>query len=615
MEARRSPGAVVCLLLAAAAMAVLLQVAPVAGGSEESGGGGGGGLLDPRGLEKFVDELPDMPRLRGYGVAEDGRLVAGNLTIGMYDTTWKFHRDLPATRVFAYGTSKAAATVPGPTIEAMQGVPTYVTWANHLPPRHFLPWDPTLAAAEPRRGVPAVVHLHGGVQHSSSDGHSLAWYTSAHAATGPLFPAAAAPSYAYPNRQPPGNLWYHDHAMGLTRVNILAGLMGAYRLASPAEEAPLNLPAGEALDRNLVLFDRDFLADGSLFMNRTGNNPDVHPQWQPEYFGGVVVVNGKAWPRLRVRRRRYRFRILNASNARFFRLSLSGGLRFVHVASDSVYLAEPVATARFLLAPSEIADVVVDFASSDASEAVLSDDAPAPYPGDPGEKAEAVAVMKFLIEAPPEPGKKETERDPSSVPAALMPHYPRPDAGEAVRTRRITMYEYTKNGTDAPTHLYLNARSYMEPVTETPMEGTSEIWEVINLTDDNHPLHVHLAVFAVLEQRSLRRVDAFRECMVRRNDARACELGRHLAGGKRHAVPRQERGWKNVFKVRPSAVTRMLVRFKPLAAVASSESEAEAESGFPFDVTTGPGYVYHCHILDHEDNEMMRPMKILRRST
>jgi len=555
----------------------------------------------------------------------------------------KFHRDLPATRVFAYGTSKETATVPGPTIVAMRGVPTHVTWANHLPARHFLPWDPTLttAAAPGGRGIPTVVHLHGGVQHSSSDGHSLAWFTSGLAATGPSF---SPPPYAYPNRQPPGNLWYHDHAMGLTRVNILAGLMGAYRVASPAEEAPLNLPSGEAFDRNLVLFDRDFrAADGALFMNRTGNNPSVHPQWQPEYFGAVVVVNGKAWPYLRVRRRRYRFRILNASNARFFRLSLSGGLRFVHVASDSVYLARPVATDKFLLAPSEIADVVVDFAKSaaDADAVVLSDDAPAPYPGDPGEKAETVAVMKFVIE-----GGATTEPDTSTVPATLMPHYPRPDAREAATTRLITMYEYTKAGTDEPTHLYLNARSYMDPVTETPREGTSEVWEVINLTDDNHPLHVHLAVFAVLEQRSLRRVDEFRDCMKRRNDARACGLARRLAGGRRHVVPRQERGWKNVFKVRPSAVTRILVRFKPLTDAASPE-----ESRFPFDVTTGPGYVYHCHvstarlclcslhpsqfclmdlgfdldsvliffcavsnmqILDHEDNEMMRPMKIVR---
>nr|BAJ85891.1 predicted protein [Hordeum vulgare subsp. vulgare]BAJ92738.1 predicted protein [Hordeum vulgare subsp. vulgare] len=592
-----------CLLLLATAAAALAE-----GEGEE--GKRGVRVLDAGRLEKFVDELPDMPVLRGYGVAEGGNLVAGELTVGMHDTMWKFHRDLPATRVFAYGASKETATVPGPTIVAMKGVPTRVTWTNHLPPRHILPWDRSLATARlgNATGVPTVAHLHGGVQQSTSDGHSMAWFTSGFAATGPHF---SSPAYEYPNQQPPGNLWYHDHAMGLTRVNILAGLLGAYRVVDPATEAPLGLPSGAEFDRNLVLFDRDFMRDGALFMNATGNNPDVHPQWQPEYFGAVVVANGKAWPFLRVRRRRYRFRILNASNARFFRLSLSGGLRFVHVGSDSVYLARSVPTEGFLLAPSEMADVVVDFAGAMHDAVTLRSDAPAPYPGDPGEKADTVAVMKFVVASKP-------EHDPSTVPATLMPRYPKPDAREAVVTRHIAMYEYTKNGTDEPTHLYLNGAAYTDPVTETPREGTSELWEVINLTDDNHPLHVHLAVFTVLKQRSLRRVDEFRDCMRGsasggaggRNDAVACGMQRHLAGGRRHVVPRQERGWKNVFKVRPSTVATLLVRFKPLEE--SSATASGKSGGFPFDVTAGPGYVYHCHILDHEDNEMMRPMKIVR---
>lgn len=587
---------------------------------------GGGRLLDAGKLEKFVDELPDMPVLRGYGVADGGRLVAGELNVGMYDTTWKFHRDLPPTRVFAYGTSKETATVPGPTIIAARGVPTRVTWTNHLPRHHFLPWDRSLSTAQPHAGVPTVVHLHGGVQQSTSDGHGMAWFTSNFSSTGPTFSSRG--PYHYPNRQPPGNLWYHDHAMGLTRVNILAGLMGSYRVTDPTTEAHLNLPSGPAHDRNLVLFDRDFTSAGELFMNATGNNPGVHPQWQPEYFGAVVVVNGKAWPFLRVARRRYRFRILNASNARFFRLSLSGGLRFVHLGSDSVYLAKPVSSREFVLAPSEIADVVVDFAKASGSSGhvVLRSDAPAPYPGDPGEKPETVSVMKFVLpkrspSSSPELEKKEMEMDKSAIPAALMEKNPKPDPREAVRTRRIAMYEYTKNGTDEPTHLYLNGVSYTDPVTETPREGTSELWEVINLTDDNHPLHVHLALFAALDQRSLRRAGEFRDCMRGnaadgaggRNDVVKCRMGRHLAGGRRHKVPRQERGWKNVFKVRPGSVTRLLVRFKPLEEEKDGDQMTQGGGGrFPFDVTAGPGYVYHCHILDHEDNEMMRPMKIVR---
>ncbi|XP_073000331.1 multicopper oxidase LPR1 homolog 2-like [Typha latifolia] len=546
----------------------------------------GNNLFDLNKLEMFVDELPDMPKLQGFGF-KNGVLVAGNLTVGMYDTMWKFHRDLPPTRVFAYGTCKEAATVPGPTIEVLEGVPTYVTWTNHLPPRHFLPWDTTLATAKPISGVPTVVHLHGGIQPPTSDGNSLAWFTSSFAATGPHF---SSPVYYYPNHQPPGNLWYHDHALGLTRINLLAGLVGSYRISS-LSELPLRLPSGPDFDRQLVIFDRDFCSDGSLYLNSTGDNPSIHPQWQPEYFGPAVVVNGKAWPFLSVRRRRYRFRIVNAGNARFYRLSFSNGLRFVHVSSDSVYLPSPVTSKRFLLAPSEIADVIVDFSKSTTDDAVLLNDAPFPYPsGDPTDELSG-KVMKFSI-------RRRREEDPSRVPSPLL-RYPAPHVHEAVASRFVTMYEY-ESVTGEPTHLYLNAKSFSEPATETPREGTTEIWSVINLTDDNHPLHIHLGVFKVLEQRGLKDAEGFEKCMKDINDAIRCHVEDH-AIGRRWRVPRHERGWKNVFKMQPGVVTKILVRFKPL----------RPEERFPFDVTAEPGYVYHCHILDHEDNEMMRPLKLV----
>ncbi|XP_010916347.1 multicopper oxidase LPR2 isoform X1 [Elaeis guineensis] len=552
------------------------------------GAADGEGLFRPSKLEMFVDELPEMPRLRGYKV-RNGVPAAGNLTIGMYEKTWKFHRDLPHSRVFAFGTSKETATVPGPTIEALQGVPTHVTWTNHLPSRHILPWDPTLPAPRPPAGgVPTVVHLHGGVHPSHSDGHSLAWFTSSFSSTGPTW---SRPTSSYPNSQTPGSLWYHDHAMALTRVNLLAGLFGAYSLLAPHLESPLRLPSSPRFDLPLVVFDRSFLSDGSIYMNSTGNNPKIHPQWQPEYFGDAIIVNGKAWPFLAVRRRRYRFRIINASNARFFRFFFTNGLHFVHVASDSVYLPRPVTSKKFLLAPSEIADVIVDFAQSPTDSAILANDAPYPYPS--GDLTDEIngRVMKFVI------GRRR-EADPSRIPKRLF-KYPAPAVHRAATTRYISMYEY-ESTTGEPTHLYLNGMSFLQPATETPREGSSEVWHVINLTDDNHPLHIHLAVFVVLEQRELVDQDGFKNCMMRLNDAIKCRVGDH-ARGRRYSVPRYERGWKNVFKMRPGCVTRILVRFKPLG----------PETKFPFNATEEPGYVYHCHILDHEDNEMMRPLKLI----
>ncbi|OVA14535.1 Multicopper oxidase [Macleaya cordata] len=331
-------------------------------------------MLNASRLRMFVDELPNMPKVQGYDI-KNGVPISKKLKIGMFQKKWKFHRDLPPTTVFAYGTSKRTATVPGPTIEAIHRVKTYVTWQNHLPKKHILPWDPTIPTAIPvsKKGIPTVVHLHGGIDEPESDGNSNSWFTVGFKERGPTWTQK---TYRYHNFQQPGNLWYHDHAMGLTRVNLLAGLLGSYIIRHPDLEGPLGLPSGDEFDRTVVIFDRSFRTDGSIYMNSTGNNPSIHPQWQPEYFGDTIIVNGKAWPRLTVRRRKYRFRILNASNARFFRIFLSNGMRFIHVASDSAYNERPVVLKKLLLAPSEIADVVVDFSTSASDEVILVNDAP-----------------------------------------------------------------------------------------------------------------------------------------------------------------------------------------------------------------------------------------------
>ncbi|KDP38037.1 hypothetical protein JCGZ_04680 [Jatropha curcas] len=547
-------------------------------------------VMNPKQLEMFVDEIPDVPRIHGYDIV-NGVPKPKRLRIGMFKIEWKFHRDLPATPVFAYGVSKHNATVPGPTIEAIHGVGTYVTWKNHLPSKHILPWDPTTPTAIPstKKGIPTVVHLHGTIGEPESDGNAQSWFTNRFAEKGPTWTKK---TYHYHNFQQPGNLWYHDHAMGLTRVNLLAGLVGAYIIRHPEVEAPLRLPYGDEFDRTLMVFDRSFRTNGSIYMNSTGNNPSIHPQWQPEYFGDVIVVNGKAWPRMIVRRRKYRFRIINASNARFFRFFLTNGLRFIHVGSDSVYLERPVVSNETLLAPSEVADVVVDFSKSKSDTVILANDAPYPYPtGDPVNEPNG-KVMKFII-------KKDPEVDTWRVPKKLI-KYSSPELSSTSQTRYIAMYEYT-SATDEPTHLLLNGKSYEEPVTETPKEGTTEVWNVINLTEDNHPLHIHLGLFVVIDQTELVNLEGFKACMLKVNDAIKCKIDKY-ARGQKLEVQAQEKGWKNVYKMIPGYVTKILVRFAYIHSNAS----------YVFDATAEPGYVYHCHILDHEDNVMMRPLKLIR---
>ncbi|XP_057765891.1 multicopper oxidase LPR2 isoform X2 [Salvia miltiorrhiza] len=544
-------------------------------------------LIRPSELEMFVDELPDMPRIKGFDFV-DASLVPTNLNIGMYHKLWKFHRDLPATPVFAYGTTKENATVPGPTIEALHGIHTRIKWTNYLPSKHILPWDPTIPTATPHKGkgIPTVVHLHGGVDEPESDGHSGAWFTARFKDRGPSWTRK---TYKYHNVQHPGTLWYHDHAMGLTRVNLLAGLVGAYIIRQPRVELPLGLPYDEEFDRPLVVFDRSFSTDGSIYMDPKGNNPSIHPQWQPEYFGDAIVVNGKAWPYMIVRRRKYRFRIINASNARFFNFSFDNGLKFIHVGSDSAYNEKPVMLNSFLLAPSEIADVVVDFSKSKSKSAILSNDAAYPYPsGDPVNAANS-KVMKFII-------KPKHEVDTSKIPKKLI-KYPPPSPSVSGVTRYIALYEYT-SAIDEPTHLYINGLPYEAAATEKPKVGATEIWNVINLTEDNHPLHIHLGLFVVVEQTELVDVDEFKTCMFKYNDAVECGVHKYAVGNKTE-VPAHEKGWKNVFKMMPGHITKIIVKF----------SYIHSNQSYPFDATAHPGYVYHCHILDHEDNAMMRPLK------
>ncbi|XP_018723337.2 multicopper oxidase LPR1 homolog 1 [Eucalyptus grandis] len=543
-------------------------------------------------LQMYVDELPQMPKLFGYTL-DTGSPKPGNLTIGMYKTKWKFHRDLPATTVFAYGTSAQTATVPGPAIEAIRGVSTSVKWENHLPESHILPWDPTIPTTVPRHGgVPTVVHLHGGVHPPESDGSALAWFTSDFKETGSAWSQS---TYTYPNVQNSGTLWYHDHALGLTRVNILAGLIGSYVLRDPALDARMNLPVGPEFDRQLMIFDRSFYKDGSLYLNYTGNNPTIHPQWQPEYFGEAIIVNGKAWPYLRVQRRKYRFRIINVSNARYYNLALTDGLSFTVVGSDSSYLASPVATQQILLSPSEAFDVVVDFSTATATESILTNDAPYPYPTGTRPDQRMGQVMKFIIK-PGAPSPPDTSR----VPASLVPSQAAVAVGASL-TRYITLYEYLSPAS-LPTHLYINGKSFLDPATETPKSGSTEVWEVINLTGDNHPLHIHLATFQAIKVQQLMDEQGFLNCMTSKNDAVACNVTGH-ATGPTLDVPPHERAWKNVVKMEPGYKTTVVVHFNLVE---------QNNAPYPFDATSAPGYVYHCHILDHEDNEMIRPLMLVK---
>jgi spore coat protein A len=492
--------------------------------------------LDSSSLAHFVDPLP-LPQIAKpieHRPAPDGS--GGRVPfyrISMRAISVKLHRDLPPTTEWSYGGS-----VPGVLFDTRAGEGQLVEWANELPQKHFLPIDHSLHGAE--KSLPearGVVHLHGGKTPAESDGYPEDWYVPGQSRL-----------YYYPNQQDAALLWYHDHAMGINRLNIYAGLFGLYIVRDPVEAA-LHLPSGK-YEIPLVLADRSLKPDGQLSYPVSS---DSQRPWVPEVFGNAHLVNGKIFPYLDVEPRRYRFRILNAANGRFYRLSLSSGAEVQQIGTDQGLLPAPVSVKYLQLAPGERADIVIDFSTARGAQFSL--------------KSEPFELMQFRVGSAPVP-------DPSTVPSALRP-LPRIAESSAVRTRRLTLDENMSLVAES-VGMLLNKTPWHAPVTEKPVLNTSEIWELVNLTEDVHPIHLHMVRFQILDRR---RFDAYDYT---------------TAGKLRFTSPPippdpTESGWKDTVRVNSHTVTRIIVPFV----------------GYP------GRYVWHCHILEHEDNEMMRPYEVL----
>jgi spore coat protein A len=493
--------------------------------------------LDPSTLKPFVDPLP-VPLLAR---AEDVRANPENpkemiplYRIAMHELRVKVHRDLPATRMWIFGDS-----FPGPTIETQTGRAVMVEWVNQLPARHFLPVDHTIMGAE--AGVPegrAVVHLHGGRTPADSDGYPEKWTTPGQTQT-----------CFYPSAQHAALLFYHDHSMGINRLNIYAGMQGFFIVRDSREDA-LQLPAGK-YEIPLMISDRLFTQDGQLFYPVSG-----HPDrpWVPEVFGNAILANGKLLPYHEVEPRKYRLRLMNGSNGRFYRFGLSNRAEFQVIANDQGLLERPAVAKRLPLAPAERADIVVDFAPLAGTTVKLVSD--------------SFDILEFRV-------AKQGAAETSAVPAVLHAPVVQAKEADAVRTRRLTLDE-RMDGVQRSMGMLLNNTPWHAPVTEKAVLNTTEIWELVNLTEDSHPIHLHLVRFRILDRR---RFDVF--------DYQSKGVLRFT--GPAEAPEPMEAGWKDTVRADPGMVTRILVPFAGYAG----------------------RYVWHCHILEHEDNEMMRPYEVL----
>jgi spore coat protein A len=634
-----------------------------------------GGTLAPGDVGKFVLPLvkpPAMPLSKGSNKNKDKYKIAVR----------QFSQRIlspphPETTVWSYGSTDYPGTVleggtfnyPAFTIEATWNKDTQVQWRNELIDANggYLPHllkatngidtvvDPTLHWANPPGGlagrdtrptftatpgpyngpVPIVTHVHGAHTNEDSDGYAEAWYLPAannipagYAVTGTFFdyfnakyghgwnPGTA--TFKYPNDQRATTLWYHDHTLGMTRLNVYAGPAGFYLVRGGPDDVVLDSrdgstailpgpapgvgddPLGVYGEIPIVVQDRSFNAGGSLFFPDTraffdeyGGPyvPDtpVSPIWNPEFFGNMMVVNGFTWPYLEVEPRRYRFRLLNGCNSRFLILQFEHpGVEVWQIGAEGGFLPAPVRLndypypgstgggATVLLALAERADIIVDFsAAAGTSFRLLNLGPDEPFGGgeigvdfDPSDPDSTGQVMEFRVSAGP-------VADPTTPPQYLqLPAIT--SVGLAGNTRDLSLNEEVYEPADIPTAALLGTWDtgtgqstpllWMDPITENPALGGVEDWNIYNVTEDAHPIHIHLVQFEVLGREAIG--------------------GGPSVAGSNAPLP-WETGFKDTVIAYPGEITRVKMKFD--------------YPGF---------YVWHCHIVDHEDNEMMRPYHV-----
>jgi spore coat protein A, manganese oxidase len=638
-----------------------------------------GGTLDPNAVTKYVTAMlipPVMPR--AATITMPGGKPGDYYEISMKQISEQIlPAGMPATTVWGYGAVKSASSrgllihnAPSLTIEASWKRPVRIKWINdlvdadgHYRP-HLLAVDQTLHWANPPGGtagrdmrptftetpgpytgpVPIVTHLHGaaGVA-DESDGYAEAWYLPAatnipagYATEGTwydFFGGKAAskfgvswgPGFAvfqYPNDQRASTLWYHDHALGMTRLNVYAGPAGFFlvRGGPDGDKAVLDsrtgttavLPGpapreGDMFPSNKTYYeipiavqDRSFNADGSLFypgsraffdgITEYIPTTDVSPIWNPEFFGNMIMVNGNTWPFQTVEQRRYRLRFLNGCQSRFLILDFSNipGVEVWQIGNEGGFLAAPVnLTAdngnRLLIGLAERADLIVDFTSVPVGNHVLGNVGPdEPFGGgeppgdfDAADPDSTGQVLQFRVVPP-------VAADPTTPPRFLvLPAITRLTGGT---TRPLALLEKASEFFEnAPAEAQLGiveggipvAKKWMDPVTENPAVGATEVWEYYNTTADAHPMHIHEVAFQVVNRQSL----------VLDEEGEVVQPVQLV--GNPTEPESWENGWKDTVIAYPGQVTRLRLRF------------------------TNPGqFVWHCHIVEHEDNEMMRPYRI-----
>lgn len=575
---------------------------------------------------------------------------------------------------------------------------------------------------------PMVPHLHGAETPSYADGDPNSWFTPCSKIIGQSY---VSNKYVYPNTQPATGLWFHDHVLGETRLNIYAGLLGMYLIRGEPENSVKPPLPRKKYEIELAIFDRQFDTNGQIFfpdgnpltagLNGPPGNPDINPYAIPEFFGDVNIVNGKSWPYLEVEPRRYRFRVLNGANARMYALYLTSEKGPVpdiwQIGTDGGLLDTPVNISSFIpftynptnecspqnlgpvftdprlfLAPAERADIIIDFTNYAGQTLTLNNDSPAPFPsgGTLLEPDVEGLIMQFRVTKPlSSPDKSFNPAAPGATLRSGDNAIVRLVNGQGGLapgvvpnlTRSLTLIEQEDPFSSSPVVVLLNNTTYdgrnpyndqIVPdsvaynngsiyVTELPQIGSTEVWEIINMTPDAHPIHIHLIQFQIMNRQPFflgNIVPPFNCPGSYRNfyeflwsiypfpippnlpPGTVYSYGPPLPylstpnlGGNPDVTPYltlggpvpgdpNEYGWKDTIKSFPGTVTRIVIRWAPQTPPVGGVSPGQ--NLFAFDPTAklgvkndgfgypgGSGYVWHCHIADHEDNMMMRPFQVI----
>jgi spore coat protein A, manganese oxidase len=526
-------------------------------------------------LSKYLEPVP----LPGAGIVVATPNGNNRYSFAQIEITRQLHPHLPPTPLWAYddgsGLSGQAGSF-GMAVVGQSGTALDVSFKNNLPST-YPDWIPVDTRLTPKGNqVRLMTHLHGGFVAAGSDGNP--------AVTPDGFGHGETQTVHYTNQQPqmPASLlWFHDHGLGATRLNVFAGLAAAYILRDEfdtgTEPNPAGIPGG-AYEIPLVVQDRQFNPDGT-FLYPSSDIPGA--TWIGEYFGDVMLVNGKVWPFLEVEPRMYRLRILNGCNARILSLDLGGPSPW-QIGAEGGMWDQPVPMKQLVLAPAERADVLVDFSKFPGARLVMKNHNPKKPVSTPAPSLEQVMQIRV--------GRVASQPGPRLIPTSLPGR--KADLPDPVKTRYITLNEID---VDEPTwFLNLNGMHFEGPVTETPSAGTVEDWVYVNLTADTHPMHSHLVTFQVIGRTPF---DA-----AAYDEAYEPASGGGVPGGidptpfatgPMEPPDPSERGFKDTVKANPGYFTTIRARYE-----------------LPAGVTAPQTYVYHCHIVEHEDNDMMRPFTV-----